>query len=118
MISILSLACGVLAAAGTYLLLRRRLFDFLIGVTLIGHAVNLAIFVASNSQSKAAPIMNSGQMVLPTVAMDPVPQALILTAIVISFGTMALLAVLVRTSLKKSNLQMLDEVKTIKKGVS
>lgn len=118
MISILSLACGVLAAAGTYLLLRRRLFDFLIGVTLIGHAVNLAVFVASNPQSKAAPIMGSEQTVLPTSAMDPVPQALILTAIVISFGTMALLAVLVRTSLLKSNLQVLEEIEPVTKGAN
>lgn len=117
MISILSLACGVLAAAGTYLLLRRRLFDFLIGVTLIGHAVNLAVFVASNPQNRAAPIIGADQTVLAASAMDPVPQALILTAIVISFGTMALLAVLVRTSLKKSDLHTLEEI-SVKKGAS
>ncbi len=113
MISILSLACGVMAAAGTFLLLRRRLFDFLIGLTLIGHAVNLAVFVASNSKNSAPSIIGIDQDTLSRATLDPVPQALILTAIVISFGTITLLAVLFRTSLKKANLR---NVETIEKG--
>lgn len=104
MISILSLACGVMAAGGTYLLFRRRLFDFLIGLTLIGHAVNLSLFVTSNSQSGPPSIMGGDQNTLSPLALDPVPQALMLTAIVISFGTITLLAVLFRTSLKESDL--------------
>lgn len=110
MISILSLACGVMAAGGTYLLLRRRLFEFLIGLTLIGHAVNLAIFVASNSQNAQPSIIGIEQETLTSAALDPVPQALILTAIVISFGTVTLLAVLFRTSLKKANLHDIEEI--------
>lgn len=110
MISILSLACGVMAAAGTFLLLRRRLFDFLIGLTLIGHAVNLSIFVASNSKSGGPSIIGIDQDTLARTALDPVPQALILTAIVISFGTVTLLAVLFRTSFKKANLRNTEAI--------
>lgn len=110
MTSILSLACGVMAAAGTYLLLRRRLFDFLIGLTLIGHAVNLSVFVASNAKSGTPSIMGIGQDTLALTTLDPVPQALILTAIVISFGTITLLAVLFRTSMKNSNLQDIEDI--------
>ncbi len=108
MISFLSLACGAMAAGGTYLLLRLRLFDFLIGVTLIGHAVNLSIFVASTPKSGKAPIIDFNQTVLSSMAVDPVPQALILTAIVISFGTTALLAVLLSSSMKKSQLHEVE----------
>ncbi len=118
MISVLSLACGVLAAGGTYLLLRKRLFDFLIGVTLIGHAVNLAVFVASNPLSGPEPIIKEDQTTLAITALDPVPQALILTAIVISFGTTALLAALLRTSLKKSGLHDVGDSVIEKEGVS
>lgn len=113
MISILSLACGVMAAAGTFLILRRRLFDSLIGLTLIGHAVNLSVFVASNSKSGSPSIIGIDQNTLSRATLDPVPQALILTAIVISFGTITLLAVLFRTSLKKANLR---NVETIENG--
>lgn len=116
MISLLSLACGMMAAAGTYLLLRRRLFDFLIGVTLIGHAVNLAIFVASNPKDGPAPLIGADQTVLSASTIDPVPQALILTAIVISFGTTALLAVLLRTSLSQSGLHSIESVENVEKG--
>ena len=110
MISIFSLACGVMAAGGTYLLFRRRLFDFLIGLTLLGHAVNLAVFVASTAQSSTPSVMGPEQQTLSALALDPVPQALILTAIVISFGTVTLLAVLFRTSMKKLDLHDLENV--------
>ncbi len=113
MISILSLACGVMAAVGTYLLFRRRLFDFLIGLTLIGHAVNLSVFVASNSKSGSPSIMGIDQETLASSALDPIPQALILTAIVISFGTITLLAVLFRTSMKRSNIH---DIEALEKG--
>ena len=108
MIVALSLACGVMAAGGTYFMWRARLFDFLIGLTLIGHAVNLSIFVASNAQAGPAPLINVSESVLAKSALDPVPQALILTAIVISFGTTTLLAVLLRTSLKSTGLARVE----------
>ena len=110
MISILSLACGAMAAGGTYLLFRRRFFDMLIGLVLIGHAVNLSLFVASNSTSGLPSIIGINQSTLPSSTLDPVPQALILTAIVISFGTVTLLAVLFRTSVLKENLHNAEVV--------
>lgn len=110
MISFLSIACGVMAAAGTYILLRRRLFDILVGLTLIGHAINLSLFVSSNPQSALPSIIGASQETLPSTHLDPVPQALILTAIVISFGTVTLLAVLFRTSLKNFGLTQAESI--------
>jgi multisubunit Na+/H+ antiporter MnhC subunit len=97
-ISFLSLACGALAAGGTYLLFRQRLFDLLIGLTLLGHSINLSLFVASINSAAPPSLIAPEQTVLASHSLDPVPQALILTAIVIGFGTIALLAVLVRSS--------------------
>ncbi len=110
MITFMSLACGFMTAIGTYLLFRRRLFDFLIGITLISHAVNLGIFVSTNPVSGLPPIISLGEETLAKATMDPVPQALILTAIVIGFGTVTLLAVLFRTSLSRSNIHNMESV--------
>lgn len=110
MISILSLACGVMASGGTYLLLRRRLFEFLIGLTLIGHAVNLSLFVASTPRSGLPSVIGMKQDALMNSALDPVPQALILTAIVISFAAVTLLAVLFRTSLKDAEFHDIEDI--------
>lgn len=108
MISLLSLACGVMFASGIYLLFQTQLFKFLIGVTLLGHAVNLALFVTSNPTIGTPSIIGANSSFLESGALDPVPQALILTAIVISFGTTALLAVLIRTTAIQNGLHNLD----------
>ncbi len=89
----LASAIGVLTAAGIYLLLRARTFDVLLGLTLFSYAVNLLIFSMGRLKVGAPPILREG--LAPTLAnhTDPLPQALVLTAIVISFATTALMAV-------------------------
>jgi multicomponent K+:H+ antiporter subunit C len=83
---------GWVVAVGIYLLLRGRTFPVVLGLTLIGYAVNVFIFSMGRLWSGAPPILTDGTMA------DPLPQALVLTAIVISFGMTALmLAIALRT---------------------
>jgi multicomponent K+:H+ antiporter subunit C len=81
---------GVLTGTGVYLLLRPRSFDTILGLTLISYAVNLFIFSMGRLKVDAAPLVLPGA----TRWADPLPQALVLTAIVISFAMTALLLVL------------------------
>lgn len=86
---LLASAIGLLAAAGVYLCLRARTFAVVLGLTLLSYAVNLFVFVAGGIRIGQPPIVGAA------VAMaDPLPQALVLTAIVIGFGMTAYLVVL------------------------
>ena len=82
-------AIGLLAAAGLYLVLRARTFPVVLGLTLMSYAVNLFIFVAGGIRVGVPPIVGQGPGMT-----DPLPQALVLTAIVIGFGMTAYLVVL------------------------
>lgn len=81
---------GLLTATGIYLLLRPRTFDAILGLTLISYAVNLFIFSTGRLVVGRAPIVGPDA----SGVADPLPQALVLTAIVISFAMTALLLVL------------------------
>jgi multicomponent K+:H+ antiporter subunit C len=87
---VLALGIGVLAAAGVWLLLRPRTYQVIIGLTLISYAVNLFIFSMGRLRTGVPPVLASTGPGDPTQYTDPVPQALVLTAIVISFATTAL----------------------------
>jgi multicomponent K+:H+ antiporter subunit C len=90
---ILSVAIGVLGASGVWLVLRPRTFQVLTGLALLGYAVNLFIFSMGSLSIRAEPIVRAG---LPGDLLhytDPLPQALVLTAIVIGFATTALFLV-------------------------
>ena len=89
---IVAVAIGVLTSGGVWLLLRPRTFQVVIGLTLLSYAVNLFIFATGGLRVGAAPIVASGAAD-PAAFADPLPQALVLTAIVISFATTALLLV-------------------------
>ncbi len=95
---LVALGVGVLMACGVYLLLRARTFDMVLGLTLISYAVNLFIFFMGRLAVGKAPIIRAGVPETLTNYADPLPQALVLTAIVISFGmTAVLLAIAVRS---------------------
>ena len=81
---------GFLSAAGIYLILRAQSFPVVVGFTLLSYAVNLFLFAMGRLVTDRPPILD------PSAAAytDPLPQALILTAIVISFGMTALIVVL------------------------
>jgi multicomponent K+:H+ antiporter subunit C len=90
---ILSLGIAVLAGSGVWLLLRPRTFQVLVGLSLLSYAVNLFIFVMGWVRGGAAPFVSTRTIPDPAGFADPLPQALVLTAIVIAFATTALLLV-------------------------
>jgi multicomponent Na+:H+ antiporter subunit C len=91
---LLALTSGVLYAAGIYLMLRRRLAQLIIGFGLLSNGTNLLIFTAGGLTRARPPVLPDGANTLVAPYADPVPQALILTAIVIGFGLTAFSLVL------------------------
>jgi multicomponent Na+:H+ antiporter subunit C len=92
---ILALLVGFLFAVGVYLLLERSIVRMVLGLVFLSYAATLLLFVAGGLVRGKLPLVPSGLTAPPAGASDPVPQALILTAIVIGFGTLAFSAVLV-----------------------
>ena len=93
---ILALTLGILYAAGFYLLLRRSLIKLIIGLIILSHAINLLLFLMGRLVPGAPPLIKNGLEQLSGVYADPLPQALILTAIVIGFGLQIFAIVLIR----------------------
>jgi multicomponent K+:H+ antiporter subunit C len=94
----LAIAIGVLTGSGVWLALRPRTYQLVIGLSLLSYAVNLFIFSMGRLHVGAAPVLGAGDTVNPATYADPVPQALVLTAIVIGFATTALLLVVLLVS--------------------
>jgi multicomponent K+:H+ antiporter subunit C len=94
----LASAIGVLTAIGIYLLLRARSFDVILGLTFLSYATNLLIFAGGRLRAGQPPVLRDG--IAPTLAehTDPLPQALVLTAIVIAFAMTAISLVLAMRS--------------------
>lgn len=84
---ILALGIGALAGAGVWLMLRPRSFQVIVGLSLLSYAVNLFILAMGRLRVGAPPVLPASSVA------DPLPQALILTAIVIGFATTALFLV-------------------------
>lgn len=84
---------GVLMACGVYLVLRARTFDVVLGLTLMSYAVNVFIFLTGRLTYGRPPVLDGRAPALANYA-DPIPQALVLTAIVIGFAMTALLLVI------------------------
>ncbi len=95
---IFALAVGVLTASGVWLLLRPRTFQVIIGLSLLSYAVNLFIFGMGRLRIGAPPVLENVEAVDPALYADPLPQALVLTAIVISFAMTALFLVVLLAS--------------------
>jgi len=83
-------ALGFLTTAGVYLMLRLRTFPMIVGLTLLSYAVNVFIFAAARLVTDLPPIITASA----TAYADPLPQALVLTAIVISFGMTAVIVMM------------------------
>lgn len=91
-----ALTSAVLFACGLYMMLSRNLMRTVLGLALVSTAVNLILFLSGRVRSEAPPLMREGETVLSGTA-DPLPQALVLTAIVIGFAlTIVLSALAVR----------------------
>ena len=87
-----ALVAGLLFGLALYLLLRRSIVDNIFGLLLLGHAANLIVFAGGRLTRGVAPLLGAHA---PEAIADPLPQALVLTAIVISFAIVAFAIVLV-----------------------
>lgn len=84
-----SLVVAVLVGTGLFLTLRERSFEAILGLALLTYAANVLLFTSGGLVTGSAPVLNS-----PEPMPDPIPQALVLTAIVISFAMTAFVLVL------------------------
>ena len=106
---------GVLASAAVYLILRRSIVKLILGLVLLSQAVNLLIFTSSKMQRGNPPIAPTGAEMPVAPFVDPLPQALILTAIVISFGVLAFALVLMHRMYETVGADDLDKMRATDK---
>ncbi|ASQ89600.1 Na+/H+ antiporter subunit C [Prosthecochloris sp. GSB1] len=107
---LLALLVGVLYAGGIYLILRRSMVKVIFGLILLGHAANLMIFTVGRLTKGAPAFVQEGASGLAEPYADPLPQALILTAIVIGFGVQAFTIVLFKRTYQTLGTEDLDEM--------
>jgi multicomponent K+:H+ antiporter subunit C len=86
---LVAISIGAMTAAGVYLMLRLRTFPVVLGLSMLSYAVNVFIFASGRLVIDAPPVIGAADTMT-----DPLPQALVLTAIVISFGMTALVVIL------------------------
>lgn len=103
---------GILYASGVYMMLRRSMVKLLIGIILLGNGANMLIFLLGRITKGKPPVIPDGASVFEGLYADPVPQALILTAIVISFGVQAFAIVLLKRVYLLVNSDDLDDLNT------
>lgn len=108
---LLAITIGVLYAAAFYLLLRRSVVRVVLGIALLSQAVNLLIFNAGGLREGGAPFIPGDQETLAAASADPLPQALILTAIVISFGVLAFTLAMVYRADQATGTDDVDDLK-------
>lgn len=99
---------GVMAGVAAYLLMSRNVLRMVLGLLLLGNAANLTIFVAGRMGSNLPPLVSAGETTI-AISANPLPQALILTAIVISFSLVAFTVVLLHKTWQR--LQIVDTEK-------
>lgn len=93
--AVLALVVGILVATSVYLMLSRNVLRFVFGLVLLSNAANLVIFAAGRLTRAAPPLIAEGMPAPPEAVANALPQALILTAIVIGFGLLAFALALV-----------------------
>ncbi len=108
---VLAIVIGALYASGLYLMMGRSLVKLIVGLVLISQAANLLIFTAGGLTRAFPPIIPENALQPSGLYADPVPQALILTAIVIGFGVLAFALVLVHRTIQSLGTYDLDDMK-------
>ncbi|MGP1345216.1 MAG: Na+/H+ antiporter subunit C [Phycisphaerales bacterium] len=113
---LLAIVIGLLYAAGLYMMLRRSIVKLLLGLALLGHGANLLIFASPGIVRGAPPLIREGDKSMNGTVTngdftDPLPLALILTAIVISFAILAFTSVLVKRAYQEVGTDDLDDMK-------
>lgn len=109
---VLAFVVGGLYAAGLYMMMRRNLVKLIIGLILLSHAANVLIFTAGGLTRAHPPVIPAGAPQPTAPYADPLPQALILTAIVISFGVLAFAVVLLHRTYLTTGTEDLDALRT------
>lgn len=94
MLEIYALSLGIIVACGIYMALDRHIMRSIMGLALVATAANFIIFLAGRLEGREPPIVPYGDQVLPALGANPLPQALVLTAIVIGFALTAFAVVL------------------------
>jgi multicomponent Na+:H+ antiporter subunit C len=108
---IMAIVTGCLYAAAIYMMLRRSIVKLVIGLMLLSNAANLLIFTSAGMTRGAPPLIPVGAMQPEGIIADPLPQALILTAIVIAFGVLAFSVVLIHRAYSIIHTDNLDQMK-------
>lgn len=109
---IMSILIGVLSSAGIFLMLRRSLAKLIFGIALLGHAINLLVFSSGGLMHAGSPIIAAHEKTLTHPHPDPLPQALVLTAIVIGFSVQAFAIVLIKRAHQEASTDDFDQMDT------
>lgn len=112
---LLAIMVGLLYAAGIFMILRRSMVKLIIGLILLGNGANLLIFLLGRISKNKSPIIPDDSNVFLEAFADPVPQALILTAIVISFGLQSFAIILIKRAYRVLDTDDLDKINTLDK---
>ena len=107
--TVLAFVIGALYSAGLFMMLRRSVVKLIIGISLLGHAANLLIFTIAGLTRATPPLISTGNS--PVAVADPLPQALILTAIVIGFAVQGFAVVLIHRAIQTIGTDDLDQMK-------
>lgn len=114
---LLTIIIGVLYSAGIYMMMRRSLVKLILGLILLGNGANMLIFLLGNLVKGKPPVIGDADKMLSGLYADPVPQALILTAIVISFGLQAFAIILIKRVYAVVNTDDLDDLNATEKDL-
>lgn len=108
---IMSILAGILFATGVYNLLQKQLLRIIIGTALLSHGAHLFILTMGQLKRGVPPILESHGSIDPSHYVDPLPQALILTSIVISFGLTSLFLVLAYRAAEENETDNMEELR-------
>jgi multicomponent Na+:H+ antiporter subunit C len=106
-----AIVVGALYTAGFYMVMRRSVVKIILGLMLLGHAANLLIFTVSRLTRGQPPLVPEGAAMPVAPFADPLPQALVLTAIVIGFGVQAFAIVLLKRYYARTGTDDVDNMR-------
>jgi multicomponent Na+:H+ antiporter subunit C len=109
---VLAFVIGLLYAAGLYLVMRRSMVKLILGLVLLGHAANLLIFTVGGLTRGGTPLVPEGATAPVPPFPDPVPEALVLTAIVIGFAVQAFALVLIKRAHRETGTDDMDSLRS------
>lgn len=107
---LLSILTGLLYATGFYLILHKGMVRMIIGIMMLGYASNLFLFIVARLTRGIPALIKPGLSEIGETFADPIPQALVLTAIVIGFGIQAFAIVLLRQVYRTTGTSDMDEL--------